>query len=77
MRYIINIISVCCLLFLVGCSQVISKYPIGIENYIASSDALDGLWLSEDDFIKIKVIENDCGKYFDMENPVVLMKFKK
>ncbi len=61
MRHIIIIISICCFLFLVGCSQVVSKYPIGIENYIASSDAWDGIWLSEDEFIKIKVIDESNG----------------
>jgi len=40
---------------------VVSKYPIGIENFKTSSNAWNGTWLSEDEVIKIKVIDEPNG----------------
>ncbi len=60
-KYITTIISACCLIFLSGCANVVSKYPIGTEKYNASPKSWDGTWLSEGEFIKIKVMDEANG----------------
>ncbi len=60
-KQIITIISACSLLFLSGCSNVVSKHPVGAENYNTSSKSWDGTWLSEGEFVKIKVMDEPNG----------------
>ncbi len=60
-KYIITIMSLYCFLSISGCSTVVSKYPIGTENYNASPDSWNGTWLSDDEFIRIKVIDPSNG----------------
>jgi len=61
MKHLSICISISCLLFLFGCSSVVSKHPIGIEKYNASADALNGTWLSDEEFIKIKIMDEPNG----------------
>ena len=61
MKYSTIIIYTFFLLVLAGCSNVVSKHPIGIENYDLSSQSLDGTWLSEDEVIKLKVLQAAKG----------------
>lgn len=61
MRYFSLCFAVLCLLFVSGCSNVVSKYPIGEVLYTPSAATLDGTWYSNGEFIKIKVIDDKMG----------------
>ncbi len=60
-KYLTAIISALLLLFLSGCANVVSQHPIGTENYTASPKSWDGTWLSEGEFVKIKVMDEAKG----------------
>lgn len=60
-NHLSTIIISLALLLLSGCANVVSQHPIGTESYTASPDTWDGTWLSEGEFIKIKVIDAANG----------------
>lgn len=49
------------LTFLTSCSYVVSKYPVGIENYTTTADEWNGTWLNENEIIKIHVTDESTG----------------
>lgn len=49
------------ILLLTGCSTVVSKYPIGLEPFIPSKEQIEGIWLNDNETIKIKLINESQG----------------
>ena len=58
---------ICSLFLFSGCSHVVSKHPIGIENYAISSDDWDDVWFmdmevkTEHETMTIKVVDERKG----------------
>lgn len=61
MRYLPVCGFILLLLFVSGCANVVSKYPMGTKTYKLSSDALNGTWFNEEEFIKIRVMDEEKG----------------
>ena len=49
------------MIFLNGCTTVVTKHPIGTEPYFAAEDEWQGTWLTDNEIIKIKVIDESAG----------------
>jgi hypothetical protein len=63
MKNLLTTITLCCALAVAGCSKVVSENPIGIDNYLIQPEDWNGTWLSEDEFMKIKVIDEAEGLF--------------
>ena len=49
------------MLFLTGCSSVVSYHPVGKERIALESDQWDGAWLADENVVKMKVIDRENG----------------
>lgn len=59
MKNLLTILSF--ILLLSGCSTVVSKDPVGLEPYAPAPKQLEGIWLSDNETIKIKLISESEG----------------
>nr|WP_320190169.1 hypothetical protein [uncultured Desulfobacter sp.] len=44
-----------------GCSTVVSKNPVGLKPFAPSKEQIEGIWLSDNETIKIKLINESEG----------------
>lgn len=49
------------MIFLSGCTTVVTQHPIGTEPYFAAKSDWQGTWLSDNEIVKIKVLDESAG----------------
>lgn len=61
MQTITSITALVFLLLLTSCASVVSLHPVGREKIALEPDQWDGAWLSDENVVKMKVIDRENG----------------
>lgn len=59
MKKLLTILSF--LILLSGCSTVVSKHPVGLEPFVPHKEQIEGIWVSDNEPVKIKLINESEG----------------